>query len=69
MCSSRYWRHYSGKVNLQHFGVFFSSSSIEGTMVSFGDCVPTKAGLKLHVASLKILRHGWRFSCGGAEEF
>lgn len=62
--SSFWWK---GKVT-----AFFwcaSPSSIERTMVCFGECVPTKAGLKLHVASLKILRHGWRFSCGAAEEF
>lgn len=48
--------------------LFFSFA--EGTIVKgLGDFVPTKAGLKLHVGSLKILRHGWRFSCGGAEEF
>lgn len=57
MCRSRL---YSAKVNVLHFGVcaFSSPFSIEGTMVSFWVFVPTKVGLKLHVASLKILRHG-----------
>lgn len=30
--------------------LFFFSLSSEGTIVSFADCVPTKADLKLHVA-------------------
>lgn len=68
VCSCRYSSHNGEKVKWQQFGeCSFSLSMREDSVVLCRVFLPTDVGLKLQVASLKILKHGCRFSHCAAE--